>query len=263
MALAKEGTGSKPPATGRADVLQRLEAMVQAFRSDPALAAAERQQNEAQAAAQAARQRVTDAAAARRRVAIAINRPDLVDDEKRILQAIDQLAGARERSLGWSKSEMRAQLQKELQFVHDQMEGAAGLPGEKRLEAVSVDLRRQFRDAVGELDAAVGAESATREPVLVARDAVDRARRGALARCAQQARQLHIETAQLLEAALDVAREQNALLEAVQGRLFATFGQGFVEAIAWREFLNPLGHNASKLDTWKQQLRQLRTNAGA
>lgn len=243
-----------------------------ALQNDPDVVTAQERHDLAARAAAAANEALQACQAALHTVEVRIARPDLVDD----LERFERLLATRQAALTeyerqkpapgsglqqqWTTrrahlQESRDATSRGVDEKRQEIAGAKAHPiPEPQILAAPTELRRAYRQAVKDCDAARAAAQATREPLLDA--AADLRTAKAAARSRVRARLVEIATQQVhhFGDALAAAKVQNDRLAAMIGRVNGALAEEALSPLlCWPQFADNAS-GSSRYQTWRDSL---------
>jgi hypothetical protein len=254
--------------TGGAEILVAAREVLEAYRNDPELAPLLKRHAEAVAAAAKATRAKTGGESELRRLALQIGRPDLADDISRFRRLLKEAETRLEATPApMENGDVRRAralgavvvLRRDLNDAEQKGAACSLEVPEARLRQVPPDMREAY-GAARELYAA--ATKAADDAALAVRDAqfyLDRARAAAAERLRPRMLELHAMAVRRLNDALEASAVESSLNRQLVGLFRAGIGRGaggdIVEDVSWPEFSAANEYSPSKLDTWRDSLR--------
>lgn len=253
------------------EILQAIDQVLVSFRGDPALVAATQRHTELQRIAGEANAHETGCRETLHALTWQIYEPNLLEDEKRLERMLAEvkaqlipLHARLEAEIGNQRRPARPDLQRrgrlndqvillqaDLDKVQGRMRNSMPRLTSTQVDAAPPPLRDAFRAARVALDAAVTASKTATEAARDALPAREQARQLAIDRLTPTLLPLHARAIREFDAALEVARTANGVMEQIVARLSAVFGSRLpIEHVGWPEF-----EAGRKLDMWRETMR--------
>lgn len=265
MGLINARKQTTPP-DSRDAILADLQACAEAINSDPDVVAAATRLRDASQAWSTVQTNEATCREALARIARRMIREDLTTQRDRLIAEIEKKTAAiandrstdqMARTRAVNRREHLARLKTELDQVESQIESEItrliSLALKRDFVAgatVPRDLRLSFREALAALEQAKAVKQSAWETQVDARAAFALAKDAAVARVWPKCPALRARCLKRFDAALEVARQENALLVRVVGGIVAMTGRNF-DDFGWKEFDEPYTGCTPKLDGWR------------